>query len=1218
MASYERQSSPIRAEYRDLSSPDPLGDSSGDDVATMAMTRRTSAMAGSKRQSRAAHRRKSSDFDIPISPSKMVTEQSLSPWRIKVTVEAEPEDEDENAANTASGRTRTFTRTMKVPLRDESSPTKAAKGRGGARKSVSRRSTSPARGKRSRRQSVTDLGIVPLGDEAEEETWTGKPKSPRKRRGSKSQGARKSIPAARKSGSGAFEVREDEESANVGQDEARQSVEDGSPELRDIDLNQIAGKSRSNSTKQKDADISAKGRPNNARTVSMNSAMSYPTPSPTASEHGNSDEHDQNLGDGPEQADVGLDTVMESEGFTMIDLESLPSVKQIRNTLDQPTIPEETEENEHSTSGDISHDVSQATAEAPSIAITNDETADSSDLPSSPPDSASGGKKKAYSIAHLQLPSSTNVQRHRLVTPMPVDHNPYSSPKLPSPPRAPASLTKERSPIHSDQAVQAGSALHDAVTPEQTMLSQQEDVENDPSKDEEALFGGFSSSTIRELRAELRFGEELGKKQAEKQYQPLKPIVPNQPQVWRGETTVQHTPPVAGQKAQNVGIDKTASSLTQDGFADGQARLQQKMQHELQQVVEQAKENEPMDIESDDEEQEEEDDEGIDDTMGDIWLAQAKQPSSSPKESEEQQPAPKDTSSDPPRRKLIPSPWKRGQQIDVSAVSGDESFSGLFWKQTSSNTSGARFGDAIVAHPERASRTVQPFDRRRSGELDPETLTPRPTRRLSPRREESDEDEDEDDSQDIEDENFDEARAGLQWRSAEAVIEEETSALEAEHNTQYHADEQVEHESGATRLYETNLEDVPEQDLSSSPQIQQKQQRSEQDTEHDSTYSSISDSGTVEVYRQRTSLSPSKERPNTPRSALKGGRGSFGMALNYGDSDEVNARRVMWAKRSNCVNEHWEESTRSVRSTQESSSLDETPTPVREATQGIEASFEVQPQPPQQEQPKSWFGWFKKDNAAATAEQVTATDVQTRQKVRPVHGLDGSLDGFVKPDEDEHSTSSYAPTSRHDSVEVQPIETRHQNQSRPSTQKMPINNHDGHLSRTSSPPDQPPIQPKTKTPSYLLPPSYPSDPTRDPSVPLSTSGPFTNTHFRTLNIIHRKSSRSRFHAPSYPHEIRPAILSLVENNWKLEVDESDTMGEDRIYVFSIGGTEARVLERFMREVEFGYALKGVQEVTWAWSVEELAEKLGRIAIGEIVREEERAVEGIMRSARKGR
>ena len=148
-----------------------------------------------------------------------------------------------------------------------------------------------------------------------------------------------------------------------------------------------------------------------------------------------------------------------------------------------------------------------------------------------------------------------------------------------------------------------------------------------------------------------------------------------------------------------------------------------------------------------------------------------------------------------------------------------------------------------------------------------------------------------------------------------------------------------------------------------------------------------------------------------------------------------------------------------------------------------------------------------------------------------------------------------------------------------------------------------------------MPPSYPSDRRRNPDIMLSTSDQFTKSHFRTLHIIYRKSLKSRFHGPSYPDEVRPEVLKLVEKKLKIMVDESETMGEDGIFEYTIGGTEARILERFMREVELPYLQQG-KPVNWGWTIEQLAKNLARIAIGETVREEEKAVEGIMRSARK--
>jgi hypothetical protein len=105
----------------------------------------------------------------------------------------------------------------------------------------------------------------------------------------------------------------------------------------------------------------------------------------------------------------------------------------------------------------------------------------------------------------------------------------------------------------------------------------------------------------------------------------------------------------------------------------------------------------------------------------------------------------------------------------------------------------------------------------------------------------------------------------------------------------------------------------------------------------------------------------------------------------------------------------------------------------------------------------------------------------------------------------------------------------------------------------------------TKLPSYLLPPSYPSDPQRSPTTPLALSGTFTNSHFRTLHIIYRKSLK--LHAPAVG-AIRPEIVAL----WglKIEIDESGNGVERGVFYWKVGDGERKVLERFVQEVEFSH------------------------------------------------
>lgn len=984
---------------------------------------------------------------IEVASPKLSSEQGLSPWRVKVTIEAEPDDG--NPSSLTSMATRKVRRTMLVPLNDISTSERPARPTKGSRKS-NRQSASPAR---RRRQSVTDLDVVVLGDDGEENEWTAKPTSPRKRRNSTKK--------TRKSGSTVadFEVREDARTHTPEAVNMEVRSRSRSPaEMRDIDLNTLQAKARSDTKKQVEI-WSQAHRAQNIRTFSMNSAMSYPTPSPEASEQGDLDNRDQ---DEQDHTRAGLDTMMESEGFTMIDLDTLPSMKHIRNTPDYPTIPEVIQEETRDGVPPDSNQVDNQEAEQPSISITADESELTTELNSSPPDGATKTRSKPYSIAHLQLPSSTNVQRYRLVTPMPRDTDPYSSPKLPTPPAAPAPIVAERSPIHSDQAVEATNILQHAVTPEK----------------EKKLFGGFSGDTRRELRAELRFGEELGRRQ--------------------------------DSDASNREIEHVSTQL-RDADSDGDDQDDGTTVNET--------------------------------TIGDIWLAEANKVSSSSPEPQQDEHV--IAGSAPlPRRKLIPSPWKRGQQMDQSNFSADESVSGLFWLQ---QTKTPRFGEAFVGDEEPAVKPKPSSNRRRSGMYDAEKMVVNMPRRVAERR-------GSEDDQDLEDENFDAARNDLEWRNAADVVDEETNELEHVDEDSV-IEEEVVHpaEVGHTKLYETNLDNVPDQDLSSPSQDRKQTQQHSDANEHDSTYSSISEDS-PELYRQRISISPSKERPNTPRSALKGGRASFGQVLRYGD-EQANGRKVVWARKSSCMNEHWEESTTSIRSNQ---SLPDDDTPTPRPGLNLEASFEVNPQPPSETQTANngWFGWFNKNEKH---EDIQAQRVQTA-------GV--SCSSPTTQDEASHE-SAFEATSRHALVKA----------------------------------------PSRTTPSYLLPPSYPSDPTRDISVPLTTCGDFTNTHFRTLHIIYRKSQRPRFRAPNFPKEIRPALLDIVgKDNWKLDIDESATMGEDGLFEFSIGAVEAQVLERFMREVEHGY---GNERVNWGWSVERLAEYLGRLAVGERIREEEKEAQRIM-------
>ena len=525
-------------------------------------------------------------------------------------------------------------------------------------------------------------------------------------------------------------------------------------------------------------------------------------------------------------------------------------------------------------------------------------------------------------------------------------------------------------------------------------------------------------------------------------------------------------------------------------------------------------------------------------TMGDIWLSEARKTSSSPRETEHDLKNDNSTQSEKPRRALLPSPWRRSEQSCADQTQTEETLSGLYWQGQNDSSSGGRFGDAIIAQPEEVVASSNIVRQGPHGI----NIKMKPYNMDSAIRQKSNEN--------AENGPKGHASEDFIWRSAEEVVDEDTALLEAEAEAdsdsgQTDGAEDVAH--GTTRLYETNLDAI--QDVSSSPHISAKAHNTITYPDHDSTYSSISGQSSPDTYNQRVNLSPSKQRPATPRSALKGSRFNYTSAICRGISNDEPARKVVWARKSKCMNEEWEESTRSIISGQDSStqSLISTTDP---SQQGIEVSFEVQPQKVESTHDKSWFSWF---NTKAAGQQQ-----QNEERSDTAATADSALTNV------EGANPAYG------------------------TKELP---------------------------SYLMPPSYPSDRRRNPDIMLSTSDQFTKSHFRTLHIIYRKSLKSRFHGPSYPDEVRPEVLKLVEKKLKIMVDESETMGEDGIFEYTIGGTEARILERFMREVELPYLQQG-KPVNWGWTIEQLAKNLARIAIGETVREEEKAVEGIMRSARK--
>ena len=1299
-----------------------------------------------------------------------------------------------------------MTRTIKVPLREESSPLSTerltARGRRSAPSSAkTKRSGTPVRRKsgsqtRSRRQSVTDLSIAPLGDEGDSDEWTGKKRSPRKKRPLRSQRSQSEQsddvavdgdeePAADrgrslmdKPGTNAlFEIYQDEEIANEAENQLPEDepspAPSKSPELREIDLNRVSVRQRAPSTKRREgrsewsdkiygSEIGLDTASQSNRKVSANSAASYPTPSPTSSYHG-SDEVEKTTELPPEEHEH-YDTIMESEGFTMIDLDTIPSARNFR------TSPEEQKQDSTKQSSGIS-DTPKKDATTPHsktltalssqkrptpipsyLATADDESELSSNVPSSPP--------PVPDTSLLALPTQPLRSSGRKVTPQT-----YSSPSLPPPPpvqKPSSNNTRRESPPR--KVVDAGMALQGAVSSpdESDSTTSQSEASQTPELGKHDFFGGFSSGTKRELRAGLRFGEELAKHQRpsplssqaankesansrtaslDKSNIQIKPQVTTQ--VWRGEAVVQHSPFAADSYPQakkndykhlsegrmdnnsllSSELDATKTSSQAETFSSqtpktslteidtAQLNTTAKREHDWQlereavsREIDTASPSKVIVVDSDD-------DEGVSDTgrsssMGraaaskeagqakgrrrqnpqetghlaaegrragqarrearrqgeeardeqegvlrpvrdleeqtqapqavevdddedeeDIWVQEAKDNSSSPRDqdtagmfSRTEQQRQRERAAEvinKPRRSLIPSPWKRGEDVaEASILMSDGAMSGIFWHQPPPPQEAIKFGAGEIARQKRQL----------SGNFDLETMLSSPVKLAAV------------------------GRKNLTLRkSEEHESRKRSSSDEVE-------EDEVEDESQADV---TSDREESEQDVSDAAESQSSSASSPLPPQtvpvnfNDSTLSAVA----TPPRQMRPSPTEVAERARLtpPRSAMKGARLSFSPPKQEVPSE---VRRVVFNERSLYLNSDGEENSMSANL---DSPLPEPkpahqlqPEALKEAKEAANDDEEEEEEEQEehgsakQNRRSSWLTWMwrgKADDSACTLEERTAS-------IPKVDGSDEAQADFEvevdEVDEEEEvaeesdiwqSTKTALPTgngtnttprvrvnqrpSYSPSRDDEP-QTRHQLHPQPQPSHPTMNGtHDHTSTKHTKPANASSTQPKptSKLPSYLEPPSYPSDPLRNPSIPLSTSGAFTNTHFRTLHILHAKSQRPRFHAP---RKIRRSIREMI--GWKMEVDETKTLdpprsgnmdsrngqGTGAFFEWTLGEREAQVLERFMQEIEFGYVVAGPEnggvrageKVKWGWSVRELAGRLGMVVVGEAVRAEE--------------
>ncbi|KAK6368190.1 hypothetical protein LTS17_009931 [Exophiala oligosperma] len=1211
----------------DLSSPDPLANSFEDGQTENYVSRpkRNSSPSKYCAHSRNPSRR-ATGATVASSPFCSVSEQSLSPWKIKVTVEAAPEDPE-----IGDVAPRTMTRTMKIPLRQDSSPTNIDTYNSRGRNTVtasgkSKRSGTPVRGarntSRSRRQSVTDLDVRPLGDDADEDDWLRQKKSPRKKRASRGRKTDEAdstsspLKSGRKSARTVVEVRQDTDAEDGSEDIHQQEAtpDSESPELRSIDLNRVSVRGRPvsmKSTKDSEHDShdndpdkqqalpkASRQKGKEVRKVSSNSALSYPTPSPSSSFHGDPDDVGNALQQDTEGGlgGEGFDTVLESEGFTMIDLDALPSARQFRSSPAMTAESNPSRPEGGNTTAEIP-ETTQASSMTGAVsypALNVDESEISSTVPSSPP-----VIEREKSL--LQIPSAAPAGI-RKVTPQP-----YSSPKLPSPPRNVNQRTANHRHRGSASALFAGIALQEVVSPEHSAghpPSQQKpsSTSHQSSSHEDHLFEGFDTGTKRELRAGLRFGEELAKRQssdpAERESSNEAPArksevtglgissrhgqVKAQPatQVWRGETVVQHTPI---HTSTSMGADprKGSSNVTQTPesqslmkqkpeLLDTMARREREWQLEREAVsrqIENASESQVIIIDSDDESMlpakiqstgednqshqlQEEDEE-------DIWLAEAKYSSSSPppaplpdlltrNEHQKQVEPPKEVS-DKPRRSLIPSPWRRGDDIAPSveqstflSTNADE-MSGLgYWQEQESKI---KFGAGEI-------RRQQLGQRRSSGTFDIDLMLGTPKK------------EDDQDMSFPMNEGYDHHE-----HSGASAVSEDMNGVS--NSTIESVDVSVDASDPSTSLHE-EIHDIPGVD---------------------DTPAALA---TPPLLQQHSPDAAPVQRPPTPRSALKGSRQTIGQMTGFERADTPTIiRKVVFSERSRGVDIDGMESSFSMKTGSDDTTLGEAGLQLRRELEAHEDELDAGLEPD--------LGNGVEDAAAEDSGYTVSSSTSSEPTPTP---QSQSIRNTESAAVEIQEASSYL-ISNLDGT-LSPMQQSRE-EARWATAKTSIPSTDRRSSSTKLS-----SQAKSRLPSYLLPPSYPSDPSRPSSSRLGLSGEFTNRHFRTLHIIYRKSLRPKFHGPTRA-SIRPDVLALEGR--EMDIDETNNgMGE--LFTWTIGQTECAVIERFMQEVEYSngfYRGNGAGREDgprWGWSADQIGEWLCRIVVGEVVREEERRTKGV--------
>lgn len=499
----------------DFSSPDPLGVTE-ENLGTVPPLKQCGEKSGATPKKPLANTSSNvrvQDFYLTTPPSqragiaspfKLVAEaeNSSSPWRIRVTVEAEQDSTQHSKAspNTSPAKrlAERMTTTM-VPLKDadEPSPVVSKRGRGRPKKSIDS-----------------------LGKTA---------RTPKQ----KSSGSRKTLPASTKKPSNET-GRHTPTPSKRGRGRPRKSADEVAEdlELRDGEGDGLVNMDGEDHPKGPKITRTTRPRSQGPRKATLPSKSTLPFNSIGLSSERVHNEEQLDLGssaiaDSPDRLDFNsdlpdsvdehgeFDSVLDSEGFSMVSVSSLQSARLHSSSPFEPDLDGDDNESSADSSASlisVPHTTSRAKSPVSGLVKNLEESQETHAQKAPSPPSISAPSAHFSKPVVEQTPSIT-------------------SPKTIIPPAVKSSVTR-KSPraLHKVgdgtpklvRVVRAGITLQGVLSPQSVRTRSgntgQEDTSSllpakSPKERMDDLFSGFGAGTRRELRAGLRLGEELAKRQ---------------------------------------------------------------------------------------------------------------------------------------------------------------------------------------------------------------------------------------------------------------------------------------------------------------------------------------------------------------------------------------------------------------------------------------------------------------------------------------------------------------------------------------------------------------------------------------------------------------------------------------------------------------------------------------------------------------------------------